>query len=236
MQATRGDLAFHFERNYALALRQADRAIALSPGYAAAHGWRSEILAVLGRTDEAIVEAERAVKLDPINPFPHFFLGWLRDLAGDVVGAERDFRAAHQMAPGFSSGAFYTRLLISQARHGEALAVANAMVAAHANASNLSNLAVAQILAGQRQDALATAARVHAMAAQRWISPFEFACMDAALGNREDALRHLRESIEVRDFRIPFFAVDSGPEFDSMKDDPEFQRLIAIIREPASSP
>jgi len=236
MHATRGDLAFHFERNYELAVRQADKAVALSPGLATAHNWRSEVLYVLGRTDECIAEAERGIVLDPINPFPRFFLAMAREAKGDIKRAEQDYQAARMIAPGFSTGGMYVRLLIRQGRNEEALAVANDMVAAGASASNITTLAVIQALSGHREDAMENAKRVRAFAAERWISPLEFACMDAALGNPEDALRHLRAAIEARDFRIPFFLVDAGPEFDAFKSDPEFQELIAIIREPAQSP
>lgn len=231
--ATRGDLAFHVERDYALALREHDRAVALSPGYATAHNWRSEALFVLGRTDEAIAEAQRAIALDPVTPFPHFFLGLMREFKGDVAQAEKDYQAALKIAPGFAMGDSYTRMLIRQGRSAEALTVAHGLVAADASAFNVATLAVTQALTGDREKAIASAAQVRAMAAHRWVSPLEFACMDAALGNREDALRHLRAAIDTRDFRVPTLAVIVPPEFDSFKDDPDFQALIDIIRRPA---
>ena len=234
--ATRGDLAFHVERNYALALREADRAVALSPGYATAHNWRSEVLYVLGRTDEAIAEIEKAIALDPITPFPHFFLGQVREVKGDAAQAERDFQAARKMAPGFPMGELYVHMLLRQGRSAEALAVAQDMVAVDANAFNIATLAMAQALTGHREDAIANEARVRAIAAQRWISPAVFASMDAALGNRDDALRHLREAIDARDFRLPSYIVSVGPQFDALKNDPEFQKLMAGIREPAAAP
>ena len=228
--ATRGDFAFHVERNYALAMREADKAVALSPGYATAHNWRSEVLYVLGRTDEAIAEIQRAITLDPITPFPHYFLGSVRQATGDLVQAEKDYQAAMKVAPGFPMGDMYARLLVRQGRCTDALAVAQGMLAANESAFNIESLAVIQALCGHREEAIANQARVRAMAAQRWISPLEFACMDAALGNRDDALRHLREAIDARDFRIPTYSVSAGPEFDAFKDDPEFQTLIGSIR------
>jgi tetratricopeptide (TPR) repeat protein len=222
------------ERNYPLALREHDRAIALSPGYATAHNWRSEALLVVGRTDEAIAEAQRAIALDPITPFPHYFLAQAREIKGDIVQAEKDYQAARSISRGFPMGDMYVRMLIRQGRLAEARKVAEDMVAANSNAFNIASLAVVQALSGHRQDAIANAARVRAIAAQQWVSPLEFACIDAALGNRDDALRHFREAIDARDFRIPIYAVSVGPEFDAFKDDVEFQKLIAMIREPAS--
>lgn len=231
--ATRGDLAFHIERNYALALREHDRAVALSPGYSTAHNWRSEVLSVVGRTDEAIAEAERAIALDPMTPFPHFFLAQLRETKGDFAQAEKDYQAARKIAPGFGMGGQYVRMLIRQGRNEKALAIAREILQADSTALNFATLAVAQALLGNREDAMANVARVRAIAAERWVSPLEFACMDAALGNRDDALRHLRAAIDARNFRIPMFIVTVGPEFDALKDDSEFRELMEIIRQPA---
>ena len=228
--ATRGDLAFHVERDNALALREADRAVALSPGYATAHNWRSEVLFVLGRTDEAITEIQKAIALDPMTPFPHFFLGQAHQAKGDLVQAEKDYQAARRIAPGFAGGGLYVRMLIRQKRFAEALAVAEDMMAVDTSAPNTATLAVAQALAGHRTDAFASAERLRVMATRRWVSPLDFASMDAALGNRSDAVRHLREAIDARDFRIPAYVKTIGPEFDALKDDPEFRGLVDLIR------
>jgi tetratricopeptide (TPR) repeat protein len=45
-----------------------ERGLALSPGYATAHSWHSYYLTALGRLDEALTEAKRALDLDPASP------------------------------------------------------------------------------------------------------------------------------------------------------------------------
>jgi serine/threonine protein kinase/tetratricopeptide (TPR) repeat protein len=228
--ATRGDLAFHFERNYALALREADRAVALSPGYATAHNWRSEVLLVLGRIDESIAEIETAISLDPVTPFPRFFLGFAYEAKGDTARAEMAYRDALKVAPTFSLAVLYERFLIRHGRGEEALALARKVYAANTDAPTLLNLGVAQAMTGQRGDAIESLARARAMARERWVSPFEFAPLEAALGHRDNALRDLRAAIEARDFSVPTITVALGPEFDWLKDDSELQQLIDSVR------
>jgi tetratricopeptide (TPR) repeat protein len=228
--ATRGDFAFHVERDYALALQQTDRAVALSPGYAAAHIWRGEVLAVLGRMDESIEEMQRAIALDPLTPFPRFFVAWVREALGDHAQAERDYLAALKLVPGYHMSGGYARLLARQGRFQEALSVARDAVGQDASAPNLVTLGVVQALAGDRQAAQGTFSRVRALATERWISPFEFASMEAALGNGESALRYLSQGIEGRDFRAPMLAFRTELEFDSLAQEPAFRQLIASVR------
>jgi eukaryotic-like serine/threonine-protein kinase len=49
------------------AQREFRRAIQLNPNYATAHQWYSDLLAKTGRLEEAVVEAKRAVALDPLS-------------------------------------------------------------------------------------------------------------------------------------------------------------------------
>src|SRR5262249_48496668 len=51
------------------------RAIALNPNYATAHHWYGNLLANLGRFDEAIAEAKRSIELDPLSLINNADLG-----------------------------------------------------------------------------------------------------------------------------------------------------------------
>ena len=43
------------------------RALELNPGYVEAHHWRSTLLSILGRHEEAIREKEKALAMDPLS-------------------------------------------------------------------------------------------------------------------------------------------------------------------------
>jgi TolB-like protein/DNA-binding winged helix-turn-helix (wHTH) protein/tetratricopeptide (TPR) repeat protein len=57
------------------------RAIQLNPNYAAAHTWYAHYLVAVGRPDESVVEAKRALELDPFSQFTRDFAEWICFLA-----------------------------------------------------------------------------------------------------------------------------------------------------------
>ena len=65
------------------------RAIALNPNYATAHHWLGYALINLGRRDEALASAERAVALDPLSAVINSFWGHARAGVGRFLGDAR---------------------------------------------------------------------------------------------------------------------------------------------------
>jgi len=228
--ATRGDLAMHVERDYALSIRESDRAMQLSPGYASAHNWRAEILFVLGRNDEALAETRKTIELDPLTPFPHFFLGLILEVKGDAAAAEKAYRDAVAFDPAFPMSQLYVEMLLRQGRHEEALAAAQHFTEKNPGAHSTLVLGIAQALSGHRREAEDCLARAQKLAAGRYTSPYDFAMLYAALGRRDDALRNFRAAMDAPEFRLPFVAVWPGPALDSLKDDPEFKPMVESLR------
>ncbi len=62
--------------NWAGAEREFQRAIELNPSYSPAHVWYAHYLAAMGRFDESVAEAKRALKLDPFSVFTMDLSEW----------------------------------------------------------------------------------------------------------------------------------------------------------------
>jgi TolB-like protein/Flp pilus assembly protein TadD len=84
--------AFLFDWDWGLAERELRLALALDPGDSQARGWLADVLITLGRHDEALVEATRAAQADPASIAENSSLALALWNAGDVSGAERQFR------------------------------------------------------------------------------------------------------------------------------------------------
>jgi tetratricopeptide (TPR) repeat protein len=75
------------------------KAIQLNPNYATAHQWLGEILGVLGRMEEGLVETYRAMELDPLSRVVNFSLGNQLYFARKYDEALRQFRKAIELEP-----------------------------------------------------------------------------------------------------------------------------------------
>jgi len=76
------------------------RAIELSPDYGTAHLWYAQqVLAPLGRWDEAFAEARKAVELDPRSPASNSLMGMLLTHTRRPADAIRWFQRSHSIAP-----------------------------------------------------------------------------------------------------------------------------------------
>lgn len=62
------ELSYRFDRDWAGASREFKRALELNPNYAPAHHWYSMYLAIVGRRQQALAEAQKAYELDPLSP------------------------------------------------------------------------------------------------------------------------------------------------------------------------
>ncbi len=228
--ASLGDLAFHVDGDLARAQRELDRALELSPGYATAYMWRSEVSMARGRTEEAMRYLEKAIELDPVHPFPRYFLAFGKEVLGDVQAAERGYRDVLQISPGYSLPArSLVLLLLGQGRTSEAVAEARRAVDVDSSPANLATLGVALARSDRADEARAILKRLEEVRAEGWVSPVDVARVESALGNRDAALRLLRTGAEAGDFRIPSLRYGVGHLFPELEGDPEVERLIETL-------
>jgi adenylate cyclase len=98
-------------------------AIALEPGNAEAHRLAAYLATTLGRFDEAVEQAEKAIELDPLQPWNYIARGYAAYRSGRLEQAEANYRTALGLAPG--SGKFHCLLgtvLIARGQRESALA------------------------------------------------------------------------------------------------------------------
>jgi len=85
--------------NWAGAEREFKRAIELNPNYSPAHVYYAHYLVAMGRSDEAVAEAKRALQLDPFSEFTMDFSEWAFYLARHFELATEQSRKALELTP-----------------------------------------------------------------------------------------------------------------------------------------
>jgi tetratricopeptide (TPR) repeat protein len=218
-----------YEWDWRGAERELQRAIALDPGYATAHQWYAEYLSLVGRVEEALAEADRAVALDPLSPIIRvdrasaLIRGRRYDAAIDelrrTIQTDPDFGPAHNilgwayLANGMMAEAvteLRTALRITEGRNG------------------MGRLAQAYGLTGQLDSALAVIGRLAERSRREYVPPYTIALGYAGLGDVDRALDWLERSAEVRDSNIALYLL-TDPLLDRLRPDPRFKRLLRRV-------
>lgn len=210
--------------------REFQLAISFDPRYATAHHWYAmSCLVPLGRLDEALDEMRIAQSLDPVSSIV------ARDLAL-IHAYRRDFEAALEQCdhtielnPHFSP-AYWALGVIQEQRKDldEAIAAFQRAIDLSPHSPRmLAGLARAMALAGKKSLALQSLRKLDAIAAQRYVSPIEFAAVRFAFGQRDHGFSWLDKTCEDRAFDVLALRVD--PRFDAEKHDPRMQSILRVV-------
>ena len=102
--ASLGFIKLNWEWDWEGATSELHRAIELNPSHETAHRWLSAFLAGIGKDEEAVPIAQRAIDLDPISVLPDMNLGIVHFLAGRQEEAAAQFGRVIEKDPGFVRG------------------------------------------------------------------------------------------------------------------------------------
>jgi TolB-like protein/Tfp pilus assembly protein PilF len=190
-------------------------------GTRSSYGWS---LATRGRFAEARRQLEFAQDLDPLAAGPRFNLAMSYLLARQFEPAQREFRRA--IADGVSP-------LDSQFMLGVIAYYERDCAPAAAQFDSLQGrlpaplenfgLALAAACGGRIAEARQHIAKAQAAADQAFVSPYQLAMAEAALGDKEAALAALERSADAREGQILYLKFE--PAFDGIRADPRYRAI-----------
>ena len=225
--ASLGFVKLNWEWDWDGAMYHLQRAIALNPSHETAHRWLSAFLAGIGRDDEAMRIARRAVELDPISVLPRMNLGISHFLAWRHEEAVAEFQRVLEKDPAFARGyAFLASSLSFLDRHDEAISAARTGVEVSKNhAMLLFALGICTARAGRIDDARAIFGPIIPE-----LTPFYGATVYAALGDDSAAFDTLEKAPEARSDWM--YSVGRQPWFREYHSHPRFIRLLEQLHLP----
>jgi eukaryotic-like serine/threonine-protein kinase len=206
--------------------REYKRSIDLNPNYATAHQWYGGFLSNMGRFEEAKMEAQKAIKLDPLSPI-------ISSDAAAVFYYSRDYEAAIRQAlktPELDSAltTHYGVLgmtYIAQCRYPDAMRIQ--LKGAEMSGASMEYLAALR-KAYDKSDwkGFAKVRLEHAVerSKQGYVSGHQLAAWSVLSGDTEGAFRYLQKACDDRDHLLS--TINSDPVYDPLRNDARFIALI----------
>jgi len=205
------------------------RAIALSPGNANARFNYAELLATRGRAEEGIVEAARAIELDPVTPYISRCMADALFMAREFEKALAHARKIQVMDPSFFS--LYWPLGLSLAcmgRFAEAVeAFETGRPFAYGDTVIESFIGWASALNGDRQRALEVVGQLETRRASGFVSAAGIALVYQGLGDMDTAVEWYAKAIEDRSGECAVYLVN--PTYAAAREDARFRALVERV-------
>jgi serine/threonine protein kinase/Tfp pilus assembly protein PilF len=225
--ASMGWCACNYDWDWLAAEREFRHAIELNPENIGAHWGYSCFLSAMGRHDEAIQKASRAVTIDPLSATSGMWLGLAYYLSRRYDEAIDLLKKNIDMDPAFAGS--YPYLGLSYLAKGD---FANAVTWIEKPA-----FVQAPVSAGVRGGIYGAVGRMagakrmleelRELAKHTYVSPFHFAMANFRLGNTEEFRKDLWVTFEDRANTLVFLKV--LPVFDPMRSDPVAQEIISKV-------
>lgn len=212
---------------WAAAERSFKRAIELKPNDVRARNSYSFYLSLMGRHEQAIVEAGRTREIDPLSPSVYSSLATMFLLARRNDEALEASRKALELAPDspiphVQTGYAYA----AKGQYREAIAAyLEGIRRGDETPDTQVYLGAAYAKAGEREKAREILRRL--TTGRDYISPGTLAALYVALGEHERALASLERAYAIHDNQLQFLAVD--PNLDPLRPDPRFQDLVRRV-------
>jgi eukaryotic-like serine/threonine-protein kinase len=221
-----GWASFTYDWDWPGAEKHFERALALNAAYPTAHQWYSNYLSALGRSDEAVAEAQRALDLDPVSPVISFNLAFALYSARRFDQAIEQSRKALEMDPSFPLAHWMLwQAYVAKGMYREALAEYEKYPAVSRGRPwplALQGNTLARL--GERSEALRVVAGLRALSKQRFVPAVSFAVVYVGLGEKDQAFTWLEKAYEERSSSLVYLRVDSI--WDSLRSDPRYADLL----------
>ncbi len=224
--------AFRFDWDWSEAEREFQRGLELHPGYASGHHLYGAYLSAMGRHDEAIAEATRALELDPFSLIVNTWLGMDFYFARQNDRALQQLRTTAELNPDFVPLQWHVGWLYEKERmYSEALgAYQKAVDLSGRSPLYLASLAQALALTGAREQAQNLLDELRKLAERQYVPAYQIAMIYMRLGQKELCFEYLEKAYEERSPRLSLINVE--PRLDPLRDDPRFQDLLRRMNFP----
>ena len=200
------------------------RAIGLDPSFTGAYRRYALQLKAQGRFDEAIVQLERAQRIDPLSTSP--MLGYVYSLKGDLERAASAWQEALELAP--EDYRIHRQLGNHLCRTGSfdrgLEELERALSGVPEEEKVMADLGYCHALAGNVEKAREYLRQIEANAESRYVDPVHPALVHLGLGETDRAIELLQRAYEIGSPLLCLVPTD--PRYAPIVADPRFAGLV----------
>ena len=224
---TLADGLSYYDWDFPKAEEEFKLAIAANPNYPTAHAWYSEYLSAMGRNEQAIAEAKRALELDPFSAAINGGLVSAFYYAREYDQAVGQLQKTLQLDPNFIlvNWEDLASVYIADKKYSEA--VAEWQVGASSAGDTAIAAAIGEAYKTTGLPGARRKANEYAIRKRYW---YVVAMNYAALGQRDEAFNALEKAYAQRSGDLIFLKTET--ELDPLRSDPRFQALVRRMKFP----
>jgi TolB-like protein/Tfp pilus assembly protein PilF len=212
--------------------REYRKAIVLNPNYATAHHWLSILLGpTLGRVDEGMAEAKKALELDPMSPVINVNLGYAYESIGKLDTAEQHARKALDIDPTFLIGfALLALVAVDRGSYGEAIDLIEKMASMYPAGLKAIRIGMACVYAkaGNLEKAKQIFDETAAVPGKDQVNALGLARYHAVIGDKDRAFDMLNRAFENHDTEL--CTLGAEPWLRDLATDPRFTELLKKMK------
>ena len=222
-----GICALFYDWDWPAAERAFRRSLELNPDNLTARMSYSQYLSVVGRLDDSIAEARRAVVIDPLSPAAAWLgnaLMWTGKYDEAIIAAKQ----ALELNPRFLPP--YLALSFAYQRTGnltKAIESVEKVVSISTLPITLSIQGWIYEMAGRHEDSVRVLGKLKELARNVYVSGLHFATIHAAMGDVDAWRKTMWDAYNERSNGLVFLKLFI--QFESMRSDPVFQELVRKI-------
>ena len=231
--ATIGHVSLCYKWNWIDADHELRRAIALDPSYATAHHWYSAFLGWMNRLDEALVQAQQSIELEPLSLLMNVNYADLLYLGGRYDDALEHVRKTLDVENYFLAHLLKSRIYAVKEMWAEATASIETAIGMVGRYPELvAGLGYIYGMRGDNKKARAILTELRAMAENDFVAPSFFAEVYLALGDYDKSLEHAEEWFRMRGELAELLV---GPRFAPLRRDYRFSEMLTRVGFPDRS-
>ena len=220
-----------YDRDFAGAEREFRRAIELNPSNSEAHEGLAWYLAIRKQSEASLAEVRKARETDPLSPIMNADIGNMLFYAGQGEEAILQLRAAINLDPDFPPSHYYLiKIYQSRGSYEEAFQefLKLQRVIGQFSDKNIADIKSTHAKSGWKAALRnALAARLRDRSAGKYVSAYDIAELQLAIGEDEKTIEWLDKAADEHANQVIFLDLD--PRFERLHSNPRFQNLLRRV-------